>query len=86
MIYLSKQAVTTRHVEVLLNDEVLGSSNAKRINNLYGEFVKTHMWGVRDGALQGQPGIHGTGGVHGICCYKFMDSIYNEKLTTITND
>ena len=40
------QLVTTRLVGVLLKGEVLGSSNAKRTNNLITESERTHKGGV----------------------------------------
>ena len=45
--------MTTHPVEVLLKGEVLDSSNAKRINNLYVWLGRAHMREVRVGALQG---------------------------------
>ena len=44
--------MTTRHVGVLLKGEILGSSNAKRTNNLIIESERTHNGGVGVGDLQ----------------------------------
>ena len=64
------QLVTACNVGILLKGEVLGSSNAKRTDDLIMESERTHNVEVGVGALHAcEPGVHVAGSFHGTCCH-----------------
>lgn len=71
--------MTAYLVGELLKDEVLDSRNTKRTNNLHVWLESMHMWEVRIGALQDQPGVHEIGISHG------MDSSHGTGFYTFVN-